>query len=74
MLRKLAYLPGGTPIVDLSDASIARLARQLDTCHVDTCATFNAPSVSTSVDFQSRTWQAIGAIPCGSVITYGTTA
>lgn len=73
-LRELVYLPEGTPRVDSSDALIARLARQLDAYYSDPRATFDIPLARTGTDFQHRVWQAISAIPCGSVITYGTIA
>lgn len=73
-LRELVYLPDSTPIVDSSDALIARLARQLDAYYDNPRATFDIPLAPAGTDFQHRVWQVISAIPCGSVITYGTIA
>jgi methylated-DNA-[protein]-cysteine S-methyltransferase len=73
-LRELVYLPERTPILDSSDALIRKLARQLDAYYSDPRATFDIPLAPAGTEFQHRVWSAIRAIPCGSVITYGTIA
>ncbi|MBU9577809.1 methylated-DNA--[protein]-cysteine S-methyltransferase [Ralstonia mannitolilytica] len=73
-LRELVYLPERTPTLDSGDALIRKLARQLDAYYGDPGATFDIPLVPAGTGFQHRVWNAIRAIPCGSVITYGTIA
>jgi len=73
-LRELVYLPDSTPTVDAKDALTAALARQLDAYYDNPDATFNVPLAPAGTAFQHRVWNAIRAIPCGSVTTYGTIA
>ncbi|MFX7984983.1 methylated-DNA--[protein]-cysteine S-methyltransferase, partial [Acinetobacter baumannii] len=47
---------------------------QLDAYYGNPNAAFDVPLAPAGTDFQRRVWNAISAIPCGSVITYGTIA
>jgi methylated-DNA-[protein]-cysteine S-methyltransferase len=73
-LRELVYLQGSTPTIDSSNALIGKLARQLDAYYDNPDVTFDVPLAPAGTDFQQRVWNAISAIPCGSVTTYGTIA
>ena len=73
-LRELVYLPESTPTIDSSNALVGKLARQLDVYYGNPGAVFDIPLAPAGTDFQQRVWNAICAIPCGSVITYGTIA
>ncbi|WP_296229327.1 methylated-DNA--[protein]-cysteine S-methyltransferase [Ralstonia sp. UBA689] len=73
-LRELAYLPDSTPAVDAKNALIRNLARQLDAYYDNPEAGFDIPLAPAGTDFQRRVWDAICAVPCGSVITYGAIA
>lgn len=49
----------------------ARVARQIEAYFSNARNDFNLPLVLKGTPFQRRVWQAISAIPCGRVLTYG---
>ena len=70
-LRELVYLPPSIalqpPADALSEAAALQLARYFD----DADFVFQLPLVSAGTAYQQRVWQAINAIPRGTVLSYG---
>lgn len=70
----IAYLEDSVP-VSAPDSSLAeRAARQMERYFADAAAPFDLPLADVGTPFQRRVWQAMCAIPLGSVSTYGTLA
>jgi methylated-DNA-[protein]-cysteine S-methyltransferase len=67
----IVYLPPGTrpsaPANDLARRAAAQLARYLESPDI----AFDLPLASRGTPFQRRVWDAIAAIPRGTVRTYG---
>lgn len=49
----------------------AKVASQIEAYFANPLNDFNLPLVYKGTPFQRRVWQAISAIPCGRVLTYG---
>jgi methylated-DNA-[protein]-cysteine S-methyltransferase len=73
-LRELVYLPAHYAEKDAEDAVSAQAAAQLQRYFADPDFRFDLPLTSVGSAFQQRVWQAISAIPRGSVLTYGRVA
>jgi methylated-DNA-[protein]-cysteine S-methyltransferase len=70
-LRELVYLPPGTPLQAPADALAEATAHQLERYFHDADFVFELPLAAAGTAYQQRVWQAICAIPRGSVLTYG---
>lgn len=56
---------------DIRDPLIDKLQQQLDRYFKDADYRFDIPMQLSGTPFQQRVWQALRAIPSGSVVTYG---
>ncbi len=73
-VREIVYLPTSFAEQAPDNALAARVARQcLQYCD-DPAFRFDLPLAQAGSPFQQRVWQAIVAIPCGKVMTYGAIA
>jgi methylated-DNA-[protein]-cysteine S-methyltransferase len=50
---------------------VAQVTKQIEAYFSNPRSDFNLPLVYNGTPFQRRVWQAISAIPCGQVLTYG---
>lgn len=67
----LDYLPTNTPEQPPTDAATARVVEQLQAYFRDPHAPLTAPLLLEGTAFQRRVWEALQAIPPGTVLTYG---
>jgi methylated-DNA-[protein]-cysteine S-methyltransferase len=70
-VRELVYLPPHYGEKAALDAAAEQAAGQLARYFADPDFRFDLPLVDTGTGFQRRVWDMIGAIPRGSVRTYG---
>jgi methylated-DNA-[protein]-cysteine S-methyltransferase len=70
-VRELVYLPPHFQEKDAQDAVADEAARQVERYFADPDFAFNLPMTALGSAFQRRVWDAICAIPRGSVRTYG---
>jgi len=70
-LRELVYLPAHYAEKAPADDVAEQAARQVERYFADPDFAFDLPLVETGSPFQRRVWEAIRAIPRGSVRTYG---
>lgn len=73
-LREFVYLPPHFGEKDATDALAGQAARQLERYLQDADFPFTLPLPDVGSAFQKRVWQAIAAIPRGTVRTYGQVA
>ncbi|NDI87225.1 methylated-DNA--[protein]-cysteine S-methyltransferase [Undibacterium crateris] len=74
VLTELVYLPPRFDEKAAPDALNQQIHQQLRAYFADPHFRFSLPLQSRGSEFQNRVWQAIAAIPCGSVLTYGEVA
>lgn len=67
----LDYLPADTPEQPPADAATARIVEQLQVYFRDPHAPLTIPLLLEGTAFQRRVWEALQAIPPGTVLTYG---
>jgi methylated-DNA-[protein]-cysteine S-methyltransferase len=67
----LDYLPADTPEQPPTDAATIRVVEQLQTYFRDPHTSFTVPLARQGTAFQQRVWEALRAIPAGTVLTYG---
>lgn len=67
----LDYLPADTPEQQPADAATLRVIEQLQTYFRDPRTSFTVPLACQGTVFQQRVWEALCAIPAGTVLTYG---
>ena len=70
-LAALSYLPQGERLVAPSNATAARVVRELERYLEDAEFRFTIPLAPRGTDFQQRVWTAIRAIPLRESRTYG---
>jgi methylated-DNA-[protein]-cysteine S-methyltransferase len=73
-VQELVYLPPHFREKEAADPTAAEAARQVERYLADPDAPFDLPLAQAGSAFQQRVWQAISAIPRGSVQTYGQVA
>ncbi len=73
-VRELFYLPPHFAEKAAQDKLAEQAARQVEHYLRDPEFVFDLPLATVGSPFQQRVWQAICAIPCGSVATYGQVA
>jgi methylated-DNA-[protein]-cysteine S-methyltransferase len=73
-VRELVYLPPQFGEQDARDATAELAAQQVARYFADPDFPFSLPLLTAGTAFQQRVWQAISAIPRGSVKTYGEVA
>jgi methylated-DNA-[protein]-cysteine S-methyltransferase len=73
-VRELVYLPAQYHEKEAQDAVAEETARQVERYLADPDFAFSLPLKEAGSEFQRRVWQAISAIPRGSVRTYGALA
>ncbi|TFW28779.1 methylated-DNA--[protein]-cysteine S-methyltransferase [Massilia horti] len=71
LVRELVYLPSHYEPKAPQDAPAEQAAAQVEQYLLDPDYTFNLPLWQAGSDYQRRVWDAICAIPRGSVRTYG---
>ena len=67
----LDYLPTHTPEQPPADAATAQVVAQLQAYFHDPRAPFTVPLRPNGTAFQRRVWEALRALPPGTVLTYG---
>ncbi len=67
----LDYLPTHTPEQPPADAATAQVVAQLQAYFHDPRAPFTVPLLPEGTAFQRRVWEALRALPPGTVLTYG---
>jgi methylated-DNA-[protein]-cysteine S-methyltransferase len=73
-VRELVYLPPHFAEKDALDATAELTAQQVTHYFADPDFVFNLPLMQAGSVYQQRVWAAIGAIPRGTVRTYGQVA
>lgn len=73
-VRELVYLPPHFAEKDALDATAELTAQQVTHYFADPDFVFNLPLMPAGSAYQQRVWAAIGAIPRGTVRTYGQVA
>jgi methylated-DNA-[protein]-cysteine S-methyltransferase len=74
VVRAIAYLEDSVHVRAPDSEIAARAARQIERYLADAAAPFDLPLADAGTPFQRRVWQAMCAIPLGSVMTYGALA
>lgn len=74
LVREIVYLPPATAEVAPASPLARLVAGQLEAYYADPDTVFALPLAPVGTDFQQRVWQAICAVPRGTVTTYGTIA
>jgi methylated-DNA-[protein]-cysteine S-methyltransferase len=59
------------PAKQSENPKVQRVAQAITAYLANATNDFNLPLVLAGTDYQRRVWQAIAAIPCGQVLTYG---
>ena len=67
----LDYLPANTPEQPPADETTAGVVSQLAAYFADASNPLTAPVMLAGTKFQHRVWEALQAIPPGTVLTYG---
>ncbi len=70
-VQELVYLPASFQEQAAQEPFSALVVQQIETYFINPNVHFNLPLVNIGTPFQNRVWQAISAIPCGEVRTYG---
>ncbi|WP_288412294.1 methylated-DNA--[protein]-cysteine S-methyltransferase [uncultured Herbaspirillum sp.] len=73
-LVEMVYLPRHYAEKEATDAVAAQAVQQIERYLADPGFRFRLPLLQVGSAFQQRVWQAIAAIPCGQVQTYGQVA
>jgi len=71
VLKQIVYLPASTPEIKPVNALARRAVQQIERYLQRAISPFDLPIAPVGSAFQQRVWQAISAIPCGTVKTYG---
>ncbi len=74
LVWEIVYLPDSTRAIAPASPLAQQVAEQLEAYYADADFAFTLPLAPVGTDFQQRVWQAICAVPRGSVTTYGTIA
>jgi methylated-DNA-[protein]-cysteine S-methyltransferase len=74
VVRSIVYLEDSIPFRAPDSAIAERAVLQIERYLADAAAPFDLPLADTGTPFQRRVWQAMCAIPLGSVMTYGVLA
>jgi methylated-DNA-[protein]-cysteine S-methyltransferase len=67
----IELLPQSHPLKSAEHKTVANVANQIEAYFNNARNDFNLPLVFKGTPFQRRVWQAISAIACGRVATYG---
>ncbi len=70
-LKQIVYLPASVPEMAPINALARRAVQQIERYLKRAVSPFDLPIEGVGSAFQQRVWQAISAIPCGKVMTYG---
>jgi len=67
----LDYLPADTPEQPPTNAATQGVIEQLEAYFRDSHSSFGVPLAPVGTAFQRKVWEALQAIPSGTVLTYG---
>lgn len=67
----LDYLPADTPEQPPTNAATQGVIEQLEAYFRDSRSSFGVPLTPAGTAFQRKVWEALQAIPSGTVLTYG---